>query len=120
MRIFGRRKPEIKLTVAENFMVRLKGLLGSNSIPKNYAMFFPCTASVHTFFMGCKIDILMVDAEFKIVLLSKETPPFKIIRSEKALHTIEMASGEIKRLKIKEGDRVYIKWPPKKQKAGWF
>jgi len=114
MRIFGNKKPGIKLVIAGGFTARLRGLLGLDAVPKNFAMFFPNTASVHTFFMKCRIDIIMTDATFRVLGLSEDTPAFRIIAKNGAVHTLEMASGEIKRLKIKTGDRLNIKWPRKK------
>ncbi|MCX8092605.1 MAG: DUF192 domain-containing protein [Candidatus Goldbacteria bacterium] len=97
-----------KLEIADNFLKRIKGLIGKKSIDENYGLFIPCCNSVHTFFMQCPIDIVMTDKNFKVIYLREFVNPFKIIICFKAYHTFEFAAGIIKKVKIKNGDFLKI------------
>jgi uncharacterized membrane protein (UPF0127 family) len=56
-----------RITVADTFFSRLKGLLGTNSMPRGEGLWLvPCKA-VHTFGMRFPIDLLFLDREQRVV-----------------------------------------------------
>lgn len=81
---------------ADNFFLRLKGLLFRNTISDNEGLFLKNTNSIHTFFIKFKTDVIFLDKNNSIVKLVKSMKPFKIAFSIfKGQHTIEVCSGII-------------------------
>ena len=85
---------------ANNFKKKLFGLMGKKEIKKG--LFFSNTRTIHTFFMKCNIDIIMIDKNMKIVLIKKNYPRNHILIKLKAKHTIELPANSIKDININD------------------
>ena len=85
---------------ADNFYTRFVGLMLKKNI--NEGLFFTKCKSIHTFFMKESIDVIMVDKNYKIVLIEKNLSKNKIVYKKEAYHTIELPSNSINNLKIGE------------------
>ena len=82
------------ILTATTFFQRLKGLLGRSSFPPDTLLLFPNSGSVHTFFMRFPIDILFLDADYKILRIRRNVPPFRLCLAPRGTrHVAEAASG---------------------------
>ncbi|MCT8136518.1 DUF192 domain-containing protein [Anaerobacillus sp. CMMVII] len=67
-----------QLLVADTFSRRLRGLMFTSSLPSNRAMHIKPCRSVHTFFMNYAIDVVYLDAYFRIVAIDEAMAPRRI------------------------------------------
>ncbi len=84
------------------------GLMGRESIPAGYSMYFKDCNSIHTYFMKMPIDVIMLDAGGKIVFVRENMAPWTMSFCLKAKDTLEMNTGDIKRMKLKIKDQLKI------------
>lgn len=100
----------LEVIIAKSIKSRLYGLLIYNEMPKNTLMYFPYTNSVHTFFMKFSIDIIFMDASFKVTKIVSELPPGRIAYNFafQVRHVIEAPSGWAKMEHVKLGDLLYV------------
>lgn len=65
------------VTIADNPVSRMKGLLGRPNLPQGHALvIMPCN-SVHMLFMQFAIDVVFLDNENKVVGLCEYLKPFQ-------------------------------------------
>ncbi len=99
-----------KCRVARSFMARFLGLMGRASLPKDEAIVFPKCNSIHTFFMRFPIDVVMVDANGKVVVVREALAPWRMTLPRfDVKHTIEMSAFRSSELGIKCGLKLDIK-----------
>lgn len=92
--------------VAASFAMRLRGLMGSSSLPIGSGMLFPRTRSVHTHFMRFPIDVVFLDGENRIVSILPRLRPWRAAASRRARSVLELAAGECERLGLAEGESL--------------
>lgn len=85
---------------------RTRGLLGRRPLAAGEALLIAPCASVHTFGMRYAIDLAFLDASETIVKLVRRVAPLRLAAAFRARATVEMAAGEIDRLKLAVGDRL--------------
>ena len=112
MKIINLNKNSIlaeEILLADNFLTRLRGLLGFKCFNKNQAMVLrPCN-SVHTFFMHFSIDVLFVDKDNKVVKIVRNMKPFKATMiCLKSKFVIEFPVGVVDSTKSSIGDILQI------------
>lgn len=94
-------KFDVKITRADTFFKRFKGLMGKKDIDS--AMLFTNIkdSSIHTHFMRFDIDVYFLDKNMKVI--DKATlKPWKFYKPERqAIYILETKKGK---LKIKIGD----------------
>ena len=95
-----------RLTVADSFFSRLRGLLGKKSLASDEGLWLDACHSIHTFFMKFAIDVVFIDADGRVVALYARVAPGKIVAAKRAVHTIELPAGVSERVGLKEGQRV--------------
>jgi uncharacterized membrane protein (UPF0127 family) len=102
-----------KCNIANTFFKRLKGLLGKKDFPENEGLYIPKCNSIHMFFMKFPIDVLFLDQNKQIVFLLEDFSPWKIKSPvKKAIATLELPSGTIKKHSLKVGDNIdFIETP---------
>ena len=93
--IHSEGKPDIDIYVADTFMGRLKGLLGTKSLAEHTGLILVNCNSIHMFFMKYPIDVVYVDEDYTIVKLVENLKPGRINLCFKAKHTIEFPVGTI-------------------------
>jgi uncharacterized protein len=93
-------------SVADSFATRLRGLMGSSSLPTGGGMLFPRTRSVHTHFMRFPIDVVFLDDENRIVSIVPRLSPWRAAASPRARSVLELPAGECERLGLNEGERI--------------
>jgi uncharacterized membrane protein (UPF0127 family) len=98
-----------KAEIADNFWLRLKGLLGKNCLqPGEGLIIRPCT-SIHTLFMRFPIDAVFVDKQNKAIKAYCALSPW---RSSAMFFNsslcIELPAGTLNTSRTEKGDDVQI------------
>jgi len=92
-----------RVEFATTFGARLKGLLGRPSLPPGASLVLHPCSSIHTFFMRFPIDVLFLNADFEVLAVMNNLPPYRISRIVKgARMVVELPAGTI----IKTGTRA--------------
>lgn len=95
------------LMLARGFRARMKGLLGTNSLPENLGLLLD-GRQVHTIGMRYPIDVVYLASD-GTVLRVREMAPWRVgPLVPKARWIVELSSGGAKRLGIREGDTLRI------------
>ncbi|MEK6772486.1 MAG: DUF192 domain-containing protein [Bdellovibrionota bacterium] len=98
-----------RLEVAENFFARGLGLMGRRNFSMDQGLWIHRCKSIHTCFMKFAIDCVFVDANLKVKSLKKEIKPWRLVLPIWGADSVfELPSGTITRLKIQEGDELYV------------
>ena len=71
------KEQAIKVTIANTFMSRLRGLMGVS--PIYYGVLFPKCNGIHTFFMKENIDVIGLDEQNKVIYIYRNLPKNQII-----------------------------------------
>jgi uncharacterized membrane protein (UPF0127 family) len=98
-----------RLDMAVGFWGRLKGLIGTTSLPEGYAlMLSPCN-SIHTFFMKYGIDVIFIDRNNRVVKILHSVSPNRIGPvAPGAKAAIELKAGSCNKTGTRTGDRLKI------------
>lgn len=98
-----------KLSVAESFLERAKGLLGRNSLELNETLWIKPCNNIHTFFMKFNIDCIFINRSMQIEKIYASVPPFRIIGPVwKSFSIIEAPAGFCEKWNLKKGDRIHV------------
>lgn len=96
-----------RATMANNFYLRLMGLMGRKSLDPYDALVLHsdlAMQSIHTFFMRFSIDVIFLNKKMKVLKIVKKMKPFRMTRLVWGASTvIELTAGSVES-KIKEGD----------------
>ena len=93
-----------EIKVANNFLARLKGLLGIKMLAENQGLIIPACRSIHTFFMFFPLDIVYLNKEKNVVKIKEKVNPFRISWGPKTTYyVLELKTGMIKKNRIKKG-----------------
>ncbi len=95
--------------VAQSFLRRCLGLLGSSTLPEGEGLWITPCRSVHTFFMRYPIDVIFLD-EAGVVLSATTLPPWRFSRYERrAIGALELSAGAITRSRTEVGDQFILR-----------
>ena len=98
-----------ELRIAESFWTRMKGLLGSQTLPEQQALWIPKCNSIHTYFMKYAIDCVFVDANLKIVSIKENIKPGSLVWPQRYADSVfELPAGKTSSLKLSLGDELYV------------
>ena len=100
-------QPVCRCRVAKSFASRFRGLMGAARLPSGSGLLLPRTSSVHTHFMRFPIDVVFLDAEWRIVSVVEELRPWRFAAAKAAASVLELAGGECERLGLVEGEVLY-------------
>lgn len=101
------QKLPLRITVANNFVQRLRGLMFKKTIAENEGLLITPCNSIHMFFMKFAIDAVFLDKHHCIVELKEHVKPWSIIPPVKSAHaTLELPAGTIKKMNLQIGDIV--------------
>ncbi len=106
-----RRNNEIiseNVTIADNLIKRIIGLLGKKELKDGQVLYIPSCNTIHTFFMMMPIDIAMTDKMGTVVFTRENLKPWKFAGSFKAKDTYEFKQGLIRLKNIKIGDKMAV------------
>jgi len=82
-----------KVLLAMTFWQRLKGLLGTHSLPAEQGLLLPGCSSIHMFGMRYPLDVIYLDREGKILKVVAELQPWQISGCWQAAAVLEVGSG---------------------------
>ena len=111
MRLFNESRGVLlaeKLTVADTFWKRLRGLLGTREWPEGNALLIrPCN-SVHMFGMKYRLDVLFVDQKNMVLEAVEALAPGRLKFCLGAKCAVELPEGTLRRTGTCRGDRLQI------------
>lgn len=94
---------DIKITNANNFFKRFKGLMGKRDIDFAMLLYNLKDSSIHTHFMRFDIDVYFLDKN-KVIFEKTTLKPWKFYKPKKQASYILEAKKD--RLKLKIGDEL--------------
>jgi hypothetical protein len=95
------------IQVASTAVQRVKGLLGRDCLLDGQGLLFRGTSSLHTFFMQFPIDVVFADKRGKVLKVSRNVGPFKLVGAPlRAYYAIELPAGAASRSQTHAGDRL--------------
>jgi uncharacterized membrane protein (UPF0127 family) len=95
---------EGELMLAQTYWQRLRGLLGRPVLAPGVGLLIAPCASVHTFFMGCRIDVVYLSCDNVVQKLVPQLKPWRVSAARGASYVVELAAGQAAALKIQVGD----------------
>jgi len=98
-----------RLRVAHTHWTRLRGLLGTRSLPQGDGLWIKPCRQVHMFWMRYAIDVVFLDDDYHVVGLAADLRPWRISPLVKtATSVIELPAGTIARTGLAVGSPVAI------------
>ena len=94
---------KLEIKIAKTFKEKLLGLMFKN--PINYGLLIPNCKAVHTFNMKCNIDILLLDHNYRVLMINRNVNKNKIIKfstKEKRPFILELPAGFSKNIKVSD------------------
>lgn len=82
---------------------RTLGLLGRRNFMPGRALVFEDCVAIHTWFMAMRIDVVFVDAAWRVLDVHAAVPPWRVLRQPGAAAVLELACGEAARLGLVPG-----------------
>lgn len=97
--------------VADSFLTRLMGLMGTSHLAPGEGLLIKPCSSIHTHFMRFPIDVLYLDEEGRVVDMDRAMPTWRIGRRRSAACcVIELPSGTLTQYKCDVGDRLEVSY----------
>ncbi len=109
-----------RVKVADGVLSRLLGLIGRRKLNPDCGLWIFPANSIHTFGMLIKIDVVLIDKEFKVVGLRELLRPFRVTRPNfRAESVIELPAHTIFKSGTEVGDQLEIeRYKPRRAPAG--
>lgn len=102
--------PFLKIKIADNFILRLAGLMFKKRLPQSTGLLLAPCNSVHMCFMRFAIDVVYLDKDYKILKIVTNLKPWiGLSMCRKAWATLEMAAGEAERCSLAVGKKLVRK-----------
>jgi uncharacterized protein len=101
-------QPVCRCRVATSFASRFRGLMGAARLPSGSGLLLPRTSSVHTHFMRFPVDVVFLDAEWRIVSVVQGLRPWRFAAAKAASSVLELPAGDCGRLGLAEGDVLSV------------
>ncbi len=95
-----------RCVVADGALVRMRGLLGRSSLPREEGILLRPASSVHTWFMRFPIDVVFLDRDLAVLRVVPRLGPWRAVARRRAAAVLELAAGESERRGIRPGDRL--------------
>ena len=93
-----------KVFIADNFFLRLRGLIGRNPEEIGALWIQPCS-QIHTFMMSAPIDVVYLDQSGKVLKIERNIPPARCQKSVKhAKAVVEFPALKTEKLQIRKDD----------------
>lgn len=94
--------------LANTFFGRLKGLLGTKSLPYGAGLIIKPCYSIHTFGMAYSIDVLFVDKNNCILKIVANLKPGKTAACKGSAYVVELPAGTVCKNNAAVGDKIII------------
>jgi uncharacterized membrane protein (UPF0127 family) len=95
-----------RCVVADGPLVRMRGLLGRSSLPRDEGILLRPASSVHTWFMRFPIDVVFLDRDLAVLRVVPRLRPWRAVARRRAAAVLELAAGESERRGLRPGDRL--------------
>jgi uncharacterized protein len=105
LRLAGSGRPVARFRRARTLWERFRGLMLAPPLPPGEALWLPACGAVHTAFVRGAIDLLFLRGE-RIVRVSSEVAPWRVVACRGADSVIELAAGEAARLGLTPGQQL--------------
>lgn len=92
--------------VADNFVARLRGLLGRRDLPRGEGILITPGSSIHTWFMRFPIDVVFLDGDLRVLGIAADVRPWRLRWRRGARQVLELPAGEAAARTIRAGDRL--------------
>ena len=97
------------LRIADTFHKRFRGLMLQKEHSQGEALLIVPCKSVHMFFMRFSLDVVFVDAQWRVVGLEENLCPWKVSRMYPRAHmAIELPAGTLKNTGTQLGDTLAL------------
>ncbi len=116
---------------SHSLLKRMKGLIGSQALIKDQAMWLKPCSSIHTYFMSFPIDVVFTDKNLRVTGVVENISPWKIVNQKGRVMNIwqsflssetysiiklfqnysafEFSGGTLAdKIKIQEGDQLHV------------
>ncbi|MBK8219955.1 MAG: DUF192 domain-containing protein [Candidatus Obscuribacter sp.] len=101
-----------RASIARSFFRRLKGLLGTDSLPDGEGLLLSPCNSIHMFGMKYAIDVIFLDKELVVVDVLENIAPGKASRVyRKAYCCLELPAGKVNLTGTTIGDKLDFRNP---------
>ena len=98
-----------RLRTAHTHWTRLRGLLGTPTLPAGEGLWLKPCQQVHMFGMRYPVDVAFLDDEYRIVGLVPSLLPWRVSpKLRQATSVVEVPAGTLERLGLIEGLRIAI------------
>ena len=74
---------------------RMRGLLGRAGLAPGEGLLIERCSSIHTCFMRFAIDVVYLDADWRVVKKVRRLAPWRFSGCRRAAHTLELAAGAL-------------------------
>lgn len=81
--------------IADNFILRLKGLLGTKHLANSEALIIKPCYSVHTIGMAYAIDVLFVDERNRVLKAVVNLKPWQAASCRGSAYVVELPAGKV-------------------------
>ena len=105
--VLGNRYLAENAFLAETFLERALGLLGRESLANGEGLWLKPCASIHTFGMRFSLDLIFLDAQFRVVKVVENLKPWRLAFAS-AASAVELPTGVLKQIAVKAGDKLQI------------
>lgn len=97
-----------RLECPRSLLERMRGLLGRNGLPPGEGMMIERCASIHTFFMKFKLDVIFLGEDLTVRRQFHDLKPWRLASALGARHVVELPSGTLDRVPVALGDGLRI------------
>lgn len=98
-----------RVRVADDFISRFVGLLGTSSLPPGAGLLIYPSQGVHTLGMKFAIDVIFLDRGYRVLALRHSLKPFRMTALNfRAASVLELPSGVIEKTLTGVGDQLEI------------
>jgi uncharacterized protein len=95
--------------LADRPLLRMRGLIGRESLPDGEGLLLRPAPSIHTAFMRFPIDALFLDKDLRVLNIVESLSPWRVASKRRARAVLELAAGECARRGVRVGDRLGLR-----------
>jgi uncharacterized membrane protein (UPF0127 family) len=86
--------------------LRMRGLLGRDSLERDEGILLKPASSVHTFFMRFPIDVVFLDRDRRVVRIARDVGPSRFTRGPGSKEVLELRAGRADEVGLRVGDEL--------------
>ena len=95
-----------KVRHADTFLTRLRGLLGTDGLAEDEALWISPCKGIHTIGMTFPIDVVFLDGDRRVVAVREQVVPWRATRFiKRASSVLELPAGSIRKTGIAVGNQ---------------